>query len=76
MAANTILNTGTGGDTIATDDMTTSKAQRIKTLLLERETRTKEHGQRLDAIAAELKTLGHRRSRVAKKQTAEKAAGK
>ena len=30
MAANTILNTGTGGDTIATDDMTTSKAQRIK----------------------------------------------
>ena len=30
MAANTTLNTGTGGDTISTDDMTTSKAQRIK----------------------------------------------
>ena len=30
MTANTVLNAGTGGDTIATDDMTTSKAQRIK----------------------------------------------
>ena len=30
MTANTVLNTGTGGDTIATDDMTTAKAQRIK----------------------------------------------
>ena len=33
MAANTILNTGTGGDTIATDDLTTAKAQRVKVML-------------------------------------------
>jgi hypothetical protein len=30
MTANTILNTGTGGDTIATDDMSGVKAQRVK----------------------------------------------
>ena len=33
MAANTTLNTGTGGDVIATDDLTTAKAQRIKLML-------------------------------------------
>lgn len=33
MSANTTLNTGTGGDVIATDDFTTAKAQRIKVML-------------------------------------------
>lgn len=33
MTANTTLNTGTGGDVIATDDLTTAKAQRIKLML-------------------------------------------
>lgn len=33
MSANTTLNTGTGGDVIATDDLTTAKAQRIKLML-------------------------------------------
>lgn len=58
------------------DALEKAKKQRIKTLLQEREDRTKEHESRLDAIAAELKALGHHRTRAAKKQSADKAAAK